>query len=98
MAKMKVHELAKELDIQSKDVITFLGEKGIEVKAAQSSIEDDAIEMVKKKFGKAAPKTEAPKQKPPRQKLPRQRHLQKHLLRLLKETVKLRKRKRKLLS
>ena len=62
MAKMKVHELAKELDIQSKDVIAFLGEKGIEVKAAQSSIEDDAIEMVKKKFGKAAHKAEAPKE------------------------------------
>ena len=29
MAKMKVHELAKELEIQSKDVITFLQEKGI---------------------------------------------------------------------
>ncbi len=66
MAKMKVHELAKELDIQSKDVITFLGEKGIEVKAAQSSIEDDAIEMVKKKFGKAVPKAEAPKAEAPK--------------------------------
>ncbi len=53
MAKMKVYELAKELEIQSKDVITYLKEKGVEVKAAQSSIEDDAIEMVKKQFGKA---------------------------------------------
>ena len=40
MAKMKVHELAKELEIQSKDIITYLKEKGMEVKAAQSSIED----------------------------------------------------------
>ena len=56
MAKMKVHELAKELDKQSKDVIAFLQEKGIEVKAAQSSIEDDAVDMVRKAFGgKAAP-------------------------------------------
>lgn len=62
MAKMKVHELAKELDIQSKDIIAFLNEKGIEVKAAQSSVEDDAIALVKGKFGKkAAPKAEAPK-------------------------------------
>ena len=46
MAKMKVHELAKELEIQSKEIITYLKEKGMEVKAAQSSIEDEAIALV----------------------------------------------------
>ena len=56
---MKVHELAKELDIQSKDIIAFLNEKGIEVKAAQSSIDDAAVALVKKKFAKKA--EEAPK-------------------------------------
>ncbi len=55
---MKVHELAKELGIQSKDVITFLAEKGIEAKAAQSSIDDAAVAMVRKKFGKAEPAKE----------------------------------------
>ena len=53
MAKMKVHELAKELEIQSKDVLTYLNDNGIEVKAANSSVEDAAIEMVKAHFGKA---------------------------------------------
>ena len=53
MAKIKVHELAKELEIKSKDVITFLKEKGVDVKAAQSSIEGDAVEWVKKKFAAA---------------------------------------------
>lgn len=48
MAKIKVHELAKELEIKSKDVITFLQEKGVDVKAAQSSIEGDAVEWDKK--------------------------------------------------
>ena len=73
MAKMKVHELAKELDIQSKDVIAFLQEKGLDVKAAQSSIEDDAIEMVRKKFApKAAPvKAEAPKAEAPKAEAPK---------------------------
>ena len=52
MAKMKVHELSKELDVPSKDILTFLQEKGIEAKAAQSSIEDDAIEMVRSKYAK----------------------------------------------
>lgn len=49
MAKMRVHELAKELDIKSADIVKALGEKGIDVKAA-SSIEDDNIEFVKTKF------------------------------------------------
>lgn len=53
MAKTKVFELAKELGIHSKDVITFLQGKGVEAKAAQSSIEDDATAMVKKHFGKS---------------------------------------------
>ena len=56
MAKMKVHELAKELEIQSKDVLAFLQEKGFEVKAAQSSVEDDQIALVKGHFGKGEPK------------------------------------------
>ena len=51
MAKIKVHELAKELDKQSKDILSFLQEKGIEAKAANSSIEEDAAQMVRKAFG-----------------------------------------------
>ena len=52
MAKMKVHELAKELGIQSKEIVTYLKEKGMDVKAAQSSIEDEAIALVRERFGK----------------------------------------------
>ena len=54
MAKIKVHELAKELDKQSKEVLAFLQEKGIEAKAAQSSVEEDAADLVRKHFGKKA--------------------------------------------
>lgn len=50
MAKMKVYELAKELDKQSKDILNFLADKGVEVKSHMSTIEDDAVEMVKKAF------------------------------------------------
>ena len=53
MSKIKVHELAKELEKQSREVIAFLQEKGIEVKAAQSSVEEEAAEMVRKAFGAA---------------------------------------------
>ena len=55
MAKIKVHELAKELDKQSKDILSFLQEKGIEAKAAQSSIDEEAAQIVRKAFGKGEP-------------------------------------------
>lgn len=59
MAKIKVHELAKELDKQSKEIIAFLQNKGVEVKVAQSSVEDEAAEMVRREFGaKASAKAE----------------------------------------
>ena len=51
MAKFKVYELAKEVDKSSKEVLAFLQENGIEAKAAQSSVEDGAAEMVRKHFG-----------------------------------------------
>lgn len=51
MAKIKIHELAKEVEKQSKEVLSFLQEKGIEAKAAQSAVEDDAADMVRKHFG-----------------------------------------------
>ncbi len=50
MAKVKVHELAKELNKQSKDILNYLQKKGVEVKAAQSSLEDDVAAMVRKEF------------------------------------------------
>lgn len=64
MAKIRIHALAKELGIPSKDVVAFLTEKKIEVKSAQSSVEGDVIDMVKTRFAKAAaPKPEGePKQ------------------------------------
>ena len=64
MAKFKVYELAKEVDKSSKEVLAFLQENGIEAKAAQSSVEDGAAEMVRKHFGvnaETVKKEEAPK-------------------------------------
>ncbi len=53
MAKIKVHELAKELAMQSKDIVSFLQKQGIEAKAAQSSIDEEAAGLVRRTFGKA---------------------------------------------
>ncbi len=52
MAKMRVHELAKEIDMASKDLVALLAENGIEGKTASSSLDDDQIALVKKKAGK----------------------------------------------
>ena len=51
MAKVKVHELAKEVNRQSKEILAFLQEKGIEAKAANSSVEESGAELVRKAFG-----------------------------------------------
>ena len=67
MAKMRVHELAKELEIESKQIVEFLKGTEYEVKAAASSVEDAAQDMVRKNFGKKAAepvKEEAPKAAP----------------------------------
>ena len=58
---MRVHEVAKELDIKSAEVVEFLASEGVEVKA-QSSIEDDNIEKVRKHFGGAAKKADDKKE------------------------------------
>ncbi|MCR4694985.1 MAG: translation initiation factor IF-2 [Pseudobutyrivibrio sp.] len=64
MAKIKVHELAKELGKESKEVIAFLGSQGIEVKA-QNALEDDVAEKVRGNFSKKAPSKAAKVEKAP---------------------------------
>jgi translation initiation factor IF-2 len=60
MSKIRVHELAKELGLQSNDIMNFLNTNGREVKSAQSGLEDADVAAVKKHFQK----TEAPKAAP----------------------------------
>ncbi|MCI8634894.1 MAG: translation initiation factor IF-2 [Eubacterium sp.] len=52
MAKVKVYELAKELNINSKDIISFLSEKKIEVKSHMSNLEEDSIALIRGKYEK----------------------------------------------
>ena len=62
MAKIRVHELSKQLNISNKDIIDTLGAKGIEIKSHMSNLDDSMVGIIKAKFGaKTAPKTEAPK-------------------------------------
>ena len=61
MTKMRVHELAKELNKENKEVIDFLRSKNVEIKSHMSSIGEEEAAMVKAQFGatpadvKAAP-------------------------------------------
>ncbi len=50
MSKMRVHELAKELAKESKEIINILKEQGIE-KKTMSSVDDNEIALVKKALG-----------------------------------------------
>ena len=48
MSKVKVYELAKELDKSSKELVEFLREKNIEVKSHMSTLEENEAELVRK--------------------------------------------------
>lgn len=74
MAKQKIHELAKELNKSSKEVMEILSKHGVEVKSHLSAIEDNQVEMVKKAFAPKpeAPKAEAPKAEAPKVEAPKQ--------------------------
>ena len=61
MAKMRVHELAKELNIKSQEIIDALSTTEYAVKSASSGLEDDAQKGVRSKVTK---KDDAPKAAP----------------------------------
>ena len=66
MAKMRVHELAKELNIKSQDVIDTLNGTQFAVKNVQSGLEDEPQKIVRKKYTKTEVKKEAPKKEEPK--------------------------------
>ena len=66
MAKMRVHELAKELNIKSQEVIDTLNGTQFAVKNVQSGLEDEAQQIVRKKYAKTEVKKEAPKKEEPK--------------------------------
>jgi len=50
MKKIRIYELAKELDIESKEIISFLNELGEEVSSHMSSIEGDVAALIRDHF------------------------------------------------
>ena len=66
MAKLRVHELAKELGITSKELMGHLKEAGEFVKSSSSSLEPPVVRQMREKFA-ATPKTKKADAKPRRQ-------------------------------
>ncbi|HLS91847.1 MAG TPA: translation initiation factor IF-2 [Limnochordia bacterium] len=52
MSKVRVYELARDLGLESKDLVDFLEELGADVKNHMSTIEDDIAELVREHFSK----------------------------------------------
>src|SRR5215468_6245692 len=61
MAKKRVHEIAKERGMSSKDVIAVLQKAGLDVKAAASSVDENDIERAFSNGAEKAAKAEKPK-------------------------------------
>ena len=61
MAKMKVHELAKELGVESKELLAVIKNKGIEVKSHMSVLEDGQVEDIRNAMKVPSKSVEAPK-------------------------------------
>ena len=78
---MRIHELAKELDTKSKDLVEALAQMGYEGLTASSSVPDEAVPRLRASGGKAVPAgrpkvvTEEPlptrrRRKPPKEEAP----------------------------
>ena len=52
MAKMRVHELAKELNIKSQDILDKLKNTKFDGKSASSNMEDEAQALIRGAFAK----------------------------------------------
>lgn len=62
--KIRVHQIAKDLGKESKDVLEVLHKLGFEAKAAASSVDDYLVPRIKKELEAAAKAAEAPVEAP----------------------------------
>lgn len=61
MAKIRVHELAKELGMESKDVVRRLTEAGLDVKGPMSTLESDKADFLRQERGRNNQQSFVPK-------------------------------------
>ena len=62
MANIRINEIAKELQVDAKEILAYVNENGVEAKSSQKSLEPEMEEKVRKAFGKKK-EEEAPKPK-----------------------------------
>ena len=72
MAKVRVYELAKELGLESKELLSKLQEVGEFVRSASSTVEAPVVRKLMDKFPDLVPAEAAPKAKKLQQKRLRQ--------------------------
>ena len=61
---MKISELAKDLNITSKEVIQFLQDKGYDYKSPQKNLVDEEVSLVRKGLASGGAKAEPAEAKP----------------------------------
>lgn len=65
MARVRVYQLAKEIDISSKEMMDILLEIGMDIKSPSSTIEESVAETVKQIIEERRPKEPEPEPEPP---------------------------------
>lgn len=50
MAKQRVYELARDLGLESKDVLERAQELGVEVKTASSGLDEDSVVLIRMSY------------------------------------------------
>ena len=60
MAKQRVYELARDLGLESKEVLARAQELGVEVKTASSGLDEDAAALVRLSFDETAEDSPVP--------------------------------------
>lgn len=83
MTKLRVHELAKELEKTNKEVLDFLKKENVDVKSHMSSLEEEQVLMVKKAFSsnqeeakkEEAKKEETKKEETKKEEIPKKKNI-----------------------
>ena len=65
MAKVRICDLAKEIDVTSKDIIDVCAQLGIEAKSSTKGLEENEVASIKSKLGKASKDKEVSANKAP---------------------------------
>ena len=84
MSKKRVHELAKELAIENKELLAILKSKDIEVKSHMSSIEESVADEIRKTLGGASGGAVAKQKEPAKDEPKPEEKKQKNLVRVFR--------------